>query len=92
VPRDFSGRIRSLDGRGQAVKSQPWGPFRDNRTVIHRPGRRPKVVIGESDRKQGFDPQACAAPKPLMNQAKIEFSTVHDGHYQLPPGLKKRKT
>jgi hypothetical protein len=79
-------------GGGHTVNSQPWGPFRDNPAVIHRPGRRAKVVIDESDSIRGFDPQACAASKPLINQAKIEFSTVHDGHYQLPPGLKKRKT
>jgi len=82
----------SFTGGGNTVNSQPWGPFRDNRTVIHRPDGRAKVVIGESDRNRGFDPQTCAASKPLINQAKIEFSTVHDEHYQLPPGLKKRKT
>jgi len=79
-------------GGGETVKQQLWGPFRDNRAVIHRQGRRTKVVSAESDSNRGFDPQTCAASKPLINQAKIEFSTVHDGHYQLPPGLKKRKT
>jgi hypothetical protein len=87
-------RILEASGRGggETVKQQLWGPFRDNRTVIHRQGSGTKVVIDESDSNQGFDPQTCAASKPLINQAKIEFSTVHDGHYQLPPGLKKRKT
>jgi hypothetical protein len=79
-------------GGGDTVKSQLWGPFRDNQAVIHRQAGRAKVVIDESERNRGFDPQTCAASKPLINQAKIEFSTVHDGHYQLPPGLKKRKT
>jgi hypothetical protein len=79
-------------GGRHSVNSQLWGPFRDNRTVIHRQGWRAKVVIDESERNRRFDPQTCAASKPLINQAKIEFSTVHDGHYQLPPGLKKRKT
>ena len=79
-------------GGGESVKQQLWGPFRDNRTVIHRQGSRTKVVIDESDSNRGFDPQTCAASKPLINQAKIEFSTVPDEHYQLPPGLKKRKT
>jgi len=79
-------------GGRHSVNSQLWGPFRDNRTVIHRQGWTGKVVIDESDTNPGFDPQTCANPKPLINQAKIEFSTVHDGHYQLPPGLKKRKT
>jgi hypothetical protein len=51
-----------------------------------------KVVIDESCGNRGFDPQTCATSKPLINQAKIEFSTVHDAHYQLPPGLKKRKS
>jgi len=60
--------------------------------VVHKPRRFAKLVIDESERNQGFDPQTCAASKLLINQAKIEFSTVHDGHYQLPPGLKKRKT
>jgi len=54
--------------------------------------RRAKLVIDESDCNRGFDPQTCATSKPLIFQAKIEFSTVHDEHYQLPPGLKKRKT
>jgi hypothetical protein len=84
---DASGR-----GGGASVKQQLWGPFRDNRAVIHRPAWRAKVVIDESERNPGLDPQTCATSKPLINQAKIEFSTVHDGHYQLPPGLKKRKT
>ena len=82
----------SLTRGRDTVNSQLWGPFRDNRTVIHRQRWTAKVVIDESDGNRGFDPQTCAAPKPLINQAKIEFSTVHDGHYQLPPGLKKRKT
>jgi hypothetical protein len=79
-------------GGGGTVKQQLWGPFRDNRAVIHRQVGEAKVVIGESDSNQGLDPQTCAASKPLIFQAKIEFSTVHDAHYQLPPGLKKRKT
>jgi len=77
---------------GASVKSQLWGPFRDNRTVIHRQTSGAKVVICESDSNQGFDPQTCAGSKSLINQVKIEFSTVLDGHYQLPPSLKKRKT
>jgi hypothetical protein len=79
-------------GGGHSVNSQLWGPFRDNRAVIHRQGWRAKVVIDESERNRGFDPQTCAVAKPLINQAKIGFSTVRDEHYQLPPGLKKRKT
>ena len=79
-------------GGRHSVNSQLWGPFLDNRAVIHRQAGRSKVVIDESERNRRFDPQTCAASKPLINQAKIEFSTVHDGHYQLPPGLKKRKT
>jgi hypothetical protein len=59
---------------------------------VHRPMRFSKVVAGESDGNEGYDPQTSANAKPLIFQAKIEFSTVHDGHYQLPPGLKKRKT
>jgi len=89
MPRAFEA---SFTGGRHSVNSQLWGPFRDNRAVIHRQGRRAKVVIDESDSKRRFDPQTCTAAKPLINQAKIEFSTVHDGHYQLPPGLKKRKT
>ena len=79
-------------GGGGTVKQQLWGPFRDNRTVIHRPGGEAKVVIDESDDNRALDPQTCAASKPLIFQAKIEFSTVRHGHYQLPPALKKRKT
>jgi hypothetical protein len=82
----------SCTGGRDTVNSQLWGPFRDNRAGVHRPTRIGKLVIDESDRNPGFDPQTCAASKPLINQAKIEFSTVHDRHYQLPPGLKKRKT
>jgi hypothetical protein len=76
----------SFTGGRIPVNSQLWGPFRDNRAVIHRRARRAKVVIDESERNPGLDPQTCAVAKPLINQAKIEFSTVHDGHYQLPPG------
>jgi hypothetical protein len=82
----------SFAGGRDTVNSQLWGPFRDNQAVVHRTTRTAKLVIDESDSNPGFDPQTCAASKPLINQAKIEFSTVHDGHYQLPPGLKKRKT
>jgi hypothetical protein len=82
----------SFTGGGHSVNPQPWGPFRDNPAVIHRQTGRAKVVVGESERNPGFGPQTCTVAKPLINQAKIEFSTVHDGHYQLPPGLKKRKT
>jgi hypothetical protein len=53
---------------------------------VHRPMRFSKVVAGESDGNEGYDPQTSANAKPLIFQAKIEFSTVHDGHYQLPPG------
>ena len=76
----------SFTGGRILVNSQLWGPFRDNPAVIHRPAPAAKVVVGESERNPGFGPQTCAAAKPLINQAKIEFSTVHDGHYQLPPG------
>jgi hypothetical protein len=82
----------SFTGGRHSVNSQPWGPFRDNQAVVHRTMRRAKLVIDESDGNRGFDPQTCATSKPLIFQAKIEFSTVHDEHYQLPPGLKKRKT
>ena len=77
--------VRAFEGSctrgGHSVNSQLWGPFRDNRAVIHRQARRAKVVVDESERNQGLDPQTCAAAKPLINQAKIEFSTVHDEHY-----------
>jgi hypothetical protein len=89
MPRTFE---TSFTGGGDTVNSQRWGPFRDNQAVVHRTKRHAKVVIDESDDNRGFDPQTCATSKPLIFQAKIEFSTVHDGHYQLPPGLKKRKT
>jgi hypothetical protein len=82
----------SSTGGRNTVNSQLWGPFRDNQAVVHRSTARAKLVIDESDSNRGFDPQTCATSKPLIFQAKIEFSTVHDGHYQLPPGLKKRKT
>jgi len=57
--------------------------------VVHKPTRFAEVVACESDGNQGSGPQACASAKPLIFQAKMEFSTVNDGHYQLPPGLKK---
>jgi hypothetical protein len=76
----------SFTGGGHTVNSQPWGPFRDNQALVHKPTPPAKVVVGESDDNQGRRPQTCTSSKPLIFQAKIEFSTVHDGHYQLPPG------
>jgi hypothetical protein len=71
---------------GHSVNSQPWGPFRDKRAAVHRTTRRAKLVIDESRQNRGFDPQTFATSKPLIFQAKIEFSTVRVEHYQLPPG------
>jgi hypothetical protein len=75
-------------GGRHGVNSQGWGQFRDKHAVIHRPRPFAQVVIGESDRKPAPGPQACTVAKPLINQAKMEFSTVEHAHYQLPPGLK----
>jgi len=58
--------------------------------MVHSPGRFAKLVIDESERKQGLRPQACADAKPLILKEKLEFSTAQDGYYQLPPGLKSQ--
>ena len=71
----------SFTGGRHSVNSQLWGPFRDNLPVVHRTTRRTKVVIDESGANRGSGPQTCSTAKPLIFQAKIRFSTVHDGHY-----------
>jgi hypothetical protein len=77
---------------GEAVNSQPWGPFRDNPAVVHRASGKAKVVEEGSGPNRVFGPQACQTSKPLINQAKIEFSTVHVGHYCYHQFKKQRKT
>ncbi len=60
---------------GAAVKRQRWGQVLRNEPVIHIKQASGKVVVDDRASNQGLVAQVFATAKPLINQAKIGFST-----------------
>ena len=66
---------RPLHFQTPSVKRQPWGQVHGKGRVVHRAGRRLKVVVGSRLRKQGFGAHGLQGPKSMMEKAKMGLST-----------------